>query len=90
MNGRLLIQERATKQPYPLFEQLCDLCFVLLQFILHLREPSNRELLPVVRTELLQLSFSLACTNTETEEISIIEKDQEKALKHALCVRIGV
>lgn len=50
---------------YPLLEQLCDLLFVLLQLIFHLSEMSHRELLPVVRTELLQLGLSLACRETE-------------------------
>ncbi len=50
---------------YPLFEQLCDLLFVLLQIIFYLRESSHGELLPVVRTELLQLGLGLVCGATE-------------------------
>lgn len=61
----MLTQRCEHSDTYPLFEQQCDLLFVLLQIIFYLRETGHGELLPVVRTELLQLGLGLACRNTE-------------------------
>lgn len=75
---------------YPLLEQLCDLLFVLLQIIFHLREASHRELLPVVRTEVLQLGLGLACRREEAEEQFdrfTVKSDEEEHFKQSHYVR---
>lgn len=53
---------------YLLPEQLSDLLLVLFQFVLHLGEPGHRVLLPVVRSEVVQLGLRLAWTAKQTPE----------------------
>ena len=57
-----------------LFEQLCDFLFVMFQVIFHLSQPGHRELLPVERTEPLQLVLGLVCSDKEKRKITTVNK----------------